>query len=103
MSVAQKMESAYGRRDSVLDCASPLPPLIGQRRFEKRQRTGALQNLAVFRVVQDKFSSAQPPLLAVLKKPSQCRRIRFVRAQLDGVNTGRPELSGQFTCLLLLT
>jgi hypothetical protein len=46
MSVAQKMESAYGRRDSVLDCASPLPPLIGQRRFEKRQRTGAVQNLA---------------------------------------------------------
>ena len=46
MSVAQKLERAYARRDSVLDCGSPLPPLIGQWRFEKRQRTGAVQNLA---------------------------------------------------------
>src|ERR1039458_6941769 len=34
------------RRDSVLDCGSLLPLWIGGRRSSKRQRTGAVQDLA---------------------------------------------------------
>ena len=35
-------------RDSVLECGCPLPLLFAQSR-RKRQRTGALQDLTVFR------------------------------------------------------
>jgi len=45
------MKGACVERDSVLDCGSPLPLLIGRSRFEKRQRAGAVQNLVVVRAI----------------------------------------------------
>ena len=58
--------SARVERDSVLDCASPLALSIGTSRFEKRQRTGALQNLAAVWTVHGKRAFTLIELLVVI-------------------------------------
>src|SRR5208282_3436798 len=48
------------------------------------------------------ISSAQPPLFPVFKKFAQCRRVRFVRAELNGVHTRRAKLPREVVALFFL-
>jgi hypothetical protein len=69
MNVAHELKRACGGRDSVLDCGSPLPLSIGWLPFQKRQRTGALQNLAAIRLVICFLALALAPLAEAQQTP----------------------------------
>ena len=69
MNAVQKPKEICVKRDSVLDCGSPLPLSIVWPPFPKRQRTGALQNLAATRAAIFIFALLLAPVVRAQQTP----------------------------------
>ena len=69
MNAVQKPNAICVKRDSVLDCGSPLPLSIVWPPFPKRQRTGALQNLAATRAAIFIFALLLAPVVRAQQTP----------------------------------
>jgi hypothetical protein len=69
MNFPYKLKNACGERNGVLDCGSLLPLSIGWPPFQKRQRPGALQNLAAIRLVICFLALALAPLAKAQQTP----------------------------------
>ena len=69
MKAAQRLKKSSGERDSVLDCGSPLPLSIVRVLSKKRQRAGAVQNLAAVRSAILFLALALAPVVRAQQTP----------------------------------